>query len=325
MSYFVGVYRVLQSPFELPPTPESAPGPNRGRSRRPRPARRGPWGAIANLLRLALLLGLGGAGVLGGVAAAQVFPGTITSQPPLETGLRTLDQWVAQLTRSTQPAAPIAATPRPLTPPSPRTVAPAALSPARRKALQSQLQALESDLNALIGEATAIEGELGTRNAAEPIERRVQAIAQALSTTAATPSAQPSPIATVSSGRLVIALPADLLFQDNHSNLRPEASDILDSIAADLKAYPGATVRIAGHSDAIGDPADNRELSLRRARAVGQFLADRLEGPYRWVAAGFGASRPIATGSDPASHQRNRRIEIAIDPLNSPPPSAPQP
>ena len=317
------MYRALQSPFELPPPPESAPGPNRGRSRRPRPARRGPWGAIANLLRLALLLGMGAAGVLGGVAAARLFPGTVTSQPPLETGLRTIDQWVARLTRSAPAAAPIAPTPRPLTPPSPRTTAAATLSPARRKALQTQLQALESDLNALIGEATAIESELGQRNAAESIERRVQAIAQALSSS---PTTAPSPITpTVSSGRLAIALPADLLFQDNHSNLRPETSDILDSIAADLKAYPGATVRIAGHSDAIGDPAANRELSLRRARAVGQALADRLTGPYRWVAAGFGASRPIAPGSDPASHQRNRRLEITIDPLNSPAPSASQP
>ncbi len=320
----IGVYRALQSPFELPPTPPSSPEPPRGRSRRPPkpPARRGsgPWGAIAWLLRFGLLGGLAVVGLLGGVAVARWFPGAVTGQPPVELGLRELDRQLSRWGRlgmgPIAPASPsVAASPSPLRslPSSP----PPSLTPERRKALQKQLQALEADLNALIGEAGAIEAELGNRSPTEPIEQRVQSIARSLNGTPN--SAPPRPTSPgVANGRLAIGLPADLLFQDNHSNLRPEAGEILDSIAADLRAYPGAVVRVAGHSDAIGDPAANRELSLRRARAVAQYLADRLEGPYRWVAAGFGSSRPIAPGDDPASHQRNRRIEIAIEPPIAP-------
>lgn len=277
---------------------------------------------LVALLRLALLLGLGIAGVLGGVAAARWVPGTITSTPPLELALRQLDQWLTRWPRS---PGPLALPPAPIPSPSPTfsasPVPTAPLSPDRRKALQTQLQALEADLNALIGEATAIEGELGNRNPTGPIEQRVQAIAQALNSTESTPRSAPSPTRsspTQTAGRLTIALPTDLLFQDNHSNLQPAAGAILDSIAADLQNYPGATVRIAGHSDAIGDPVANRELTLRRAKAVGQYLADRLTGPYRWVTAGFGASRPLTPDPDPASQQRNRRIEIVIEPLMNP-------
>lgn len=320
----------MQSPFELPPTPD--PQPNRNRSRRPgrppaRSPRSGPWGWLVALLRLALLLGLGIAGVLGGVAAARWVPGTITSTPPLELALRQLDQWLTRWPRSpgplTLPTVPIPS-PSPTLSASPVPTAP--LSPDRRKALQTQLQALEADLNALIGEATAIEGELGNRNPTGPIEQRVQAIAQALNSTGANSRSPSSPTQSVptqttptqTAGRLTIALPTDLLFQDNHSNLQPAAGAILDTIAADLQNYPGATVRIAGHSDAIGDPVANRELTLRRAKAVGQYLADRLTGPYRWVTAGFGASRPLTPDPDPASQQRNRRIEIVIEPLLNP-------
>ncbi|RFP60657.1 MAG: OmpA family protein [Limnothrix sp. CACIAM 69d] len=315
----------MQSPFELPPTPD--PQPNRNRSRRPgrppaRSPRSGPWGWIATLLRLALLLGLGIAGVLGGVAAARWVPGTITSTPPLELALRQLDQWLTRWPRSPGPLAlPPATIPSPSPTLSASPVPANPLSPDRRKALQTQLQALEADLNALIGEATAIEGELGNRNPTGPIEQRVQAIAQALNSTESTPRSAPSPTRstpTQAAGRLTIALPTDLLFQDNHSNLQPAAGAILDTIAADLQNYPGATVRIAGHSDAIGDPVANRELTLRRAKAVGQYLADRLTGPYRWVTAGFGASRPLTPDPDPASQQRNRRIEIVIEPLMTP-------
>lgn len=259
-------------------------------------------------------------GLLGGVAVARWFPGTVTGQPPVELGLRELDRQLSRWGRlGTVPIVPaqptVAASPSPLrsTVPSPLV----SLTPDRRKALQKQLQALEADLNALIGEAGAIEAELGARSPAEPIEQRVQSIARSLNGTPNGVPPRPTPQG-VASGRLAIGLPADLLFQDNHSNLRPEAGEILDSIAADLRAYPGAVVRVAGHSDAIGDLAANRELSLRRARAVAQYLADRLEGPYRWVAAGFGASRPIAPGDDPASHQRNRRIEIVIEPPIAP-------
>jgi outer membrane protein OmpA-like peptidoglycan-associated protein len=275
---------------------------------------------IALLLRLGLLGGLSVVGLLGGVAVAQWFPGTVTGQPPVELGLRAIDRQLSRWWRlGSAPIAPaqspVAVTASPTRSPIP-SPAPS-LTPERRKALQKQLQALEADLNALIGEAGAIEAELGSRSPTEPIEQRVQSIARSLN---GTPNAAPARPTSpgVANGRLAIGLPADLLFQDNHSNLRPDAGEILDSIAADLRAYPGAVVRVAGHSDAIGDPAANRELSLRRARAVAQYLADRLEGPYRWVVAGFGASRPIASGEDPASHQRNRRIEIMIEPPVAP-------
>lgn len=128
--------------------------------------------------------------------------------------------------------------------------------------------------------------------------------------TAATPDTpNPGPSATAS-----ITLPSDALFRDTYATLRPEAASILDNVLAELETEGGATIRISVHTDSVGDAQDNRELSLRRAGAIAQYLSTALPEGYRWVIAGFGESRPIAPGEDDTSLQRNRRIELQIDP-----------
>lgn len=119
----------------------------------------------------------------------------------------------------------------------------------------------------------------------------------------------PTPAAAAS-----ITLPSDALFRDTYATLRPEATAILDNVLAELATEGGATIRISVHTDSVGDAQDNRELSLRRAGAIAQYLAPSLPEGYRWVMAGFGESRPIAPGEDDTSLQRNRRIELQIDP-----------
>src|SRR5512135_210824 len=62
-----------------------------------------------------------------------------------------------------------------------------------------------------------------------------------------------------------IALSADVLFDFDASDLRPEASATLLKVAAVLKEYPTSPVLVEGHTDGKGNDAYNQALSERRA------------------------------------------------------------
>ncbi len=86
------------------------------------------------------------------------------------------------------------------------------------------------------------------------------------------------------------------------------------------KRFPGAAIRVEGHTDAKGDPAYNQRLSLRRAQSVRRWLLDSggLEAG-RVAVRGFGETRPVAPntrpdGSDDRGGRRlNRRVVIGVD------------
>ncbi|HEY9228572.1 MAG TPA: OmpA family protein [Gemmatimonadaceae bacterium] len=64
-------------------------------------------------------------------------------------------------------------------------------------------------------------------------------------------------------------------FEPNSAKPRPESSAQIDRIAEILKAYPNATVRIAGFSDNTGDMAANRKLSKERADAARMLIVKK--------------------------------------------------
>ena len=98
--------------------------------------------------------------------------------------------------------------------------------------------------------------------------------------------------------------------------------DVVDVVGNKiLVPYPGTPyfeeavpVEIAGHADAQGSPERNLELSRRRAQAVLDYFVSQGEDPERFVAVGYGDTRPIADNSTAEGRQKNRRIEfIALE------------
>lgn len=118
---------------------------------------------------------------------------------------------------------------------------------------------------------------------------------------------------------IVIDLPADILFDFDKANLRADADPSLRKAADLLQSYPDAPILINGHTDAKGSEAYNDPLSLRRAQAVATWLKGN--GGRSATVAGLGERRPVgpntrADGSDdPDGRQRNRRVEIVIQPI----------
>jgi outer membrane protein OmpA-like peptidoglycan-associated protein len=116
-----------------------------------------------------------------------------------------------------------------------------------------------------------------------------------------------------------IALSADVLFDFDKAELRPEARPALEKVVTVLKSYPSAKTRatIEGHTDSKGDEKYNQKLSERRAETVRQWLADH-GAAMAMTTRGFGKKKPVVPNAkpngsdDPEGRQKNRRVEIVV-------------
>ena len=123
--------------------------------------------------------------------------------------------------------------------------------------------------------------------------------------------ARPTPEQAIS-----IDLPADVLFDFDKADLRPDAAAPLAKASELIKSYPAAPLTVVGHTDSKGTDAYNDSLSLRRADAVAKALL-RQTGRQA-LAEGRGKREPVAPNTtpdgrdDPPARQQNRRVQILI-------------
>lgn len=117
-----------------------------------------------------------------------------------------------------------------------------------------------------------------------------------------------------------LQVPGDVLFGFDQAHVRDGARPLLAEIAELIRLAEPETALVAGHTDAVGSRAYNRELSRRRAQAVADVLADAHDVSHGVLeTVGFGERRPVApnrTGDgrdDPQGRARNRRVEIRLE------------
>ncbi len=66
---------------------------------------------------------------------------------------------------------------------------------------------------------------------------------------------------------------------------------------------------MAGHTDNVGNPRRNQQLSEQRAQAIRQYLVDHGIDGGRIEAVGYGDTQPVASNDTEEGRQQNRRIE----------------
>lgn len=103
-----------------------------------------------------------------------------------------------------------------------------------------------------------------------------------------------------------------VFFATGSAILELESSIDLERAARFLRANEEVRVEIAGHTDNVGDPEENRELSLERARAVRSWLVGNRILSERIEIVGYGATKPIATNETESGRAQNRRVEMRI-------------
>lgn len=289
-----------------------------------KPSRSRGHGILVFIFRL-LLLGVGSSiAWLLGVAIAQFFPAPNPETPLFEDFLRRS----GALVNSTRRLPQTLQGERILQPVFSPTTVPARpnttvqLTVEQQQQLQAELVQLQAQVSTLRDRTTALETQLGTSSTAEPLETRLQTLSQQLNPapSGTTPTGQITPIAgtpgnSVPQARsLAVTLPSDVLFGQSQSQLLPQNQAILDSVITELRSYQRAVIQVAGHTDNSGNAEANRELSFQRAEAVQRYLEGALGGNYHWVAVGYGGNRPLVENDTDINRQRNRRIEISIDP-----------
>ncbi|MBA2544448.1 MAG: OmpA family protein, partial [Deltaproteobacteria bacterium] len=119
-------------------------------------------------------------------------------------------------------------------------------------------------------------------------------------------------------GRLIIALPNDILFDSGSTTLKPAGQKALEKIAAVLATIDDRNFLVAGHTDNVpiktGRYSSNWELSTERAVNVVTFLVKKGMKPKVLSAAGYSEFDPIAENNSEPNKALNRRIEIVLQP-----------
>jgi len=116
---------------------------------------------------------------------------------------------------------------------------------------------------------------------------------------------------------VVLSVTSDVLFAFDSAELSPKAKATLTDVAKVLDTQPGARVQVAGHTDAKGSDAYNRQLSTERAAAVVDFLSVSGVERARLQPEGRGEAEPVAPNEidgrdNPNGRARNRLVEFVL-------------
>jgi chemotaxis protein MotB len=127
---------------------------------------------------------------------------------------------------------------------------------------------------------------------------------------------------------MIVELPAQVLFPSGSAELTADGRKALGEVAKILRSMPRRRFIVAGHTDNVPVSTDrfasNWELSSARAVEV---TAEMIRGglrPEQLVAAGYSEHDPVARNTSDAGRQKNRRIEIILEPRLAPLPGLEQ-
>ena len=103
-------------------------------------------------------------------------------------------------------------------------------------------------------------------------------------------------------------------FAFNASELSSDAQVLVNELAEKVKAdNRGLWIEVEGHTDASGDPAYNKELGLKRAEAVRDYLYQTHGIPLHRISVySFGEEQPVTENDSKDGRSRNRRVVVKV-------------
>ncbi|MBP8032233.1 MAG: OmpA family protein [Psychrobacter sp.] len=138
------------------------------------------------------------------------------------------------------------------------------------------------------------------------MERQAKQLEQQMAGTGVTVTPNPN-------GNIDLVMPGNITFAFDSASLNPSFRPTLDKLAATMNEYNQNTVTIAGHTDSVGNPSYNMNLSRDRANSVRNYLVSRGVASNRINVVAYGQTRPIADNNSDYGRQQNRRVELTVN------------
>jgi outer membrane protein OmpA-like peptidoglycan-associated protein len=112
---------------------------------------------------------------------------------------------------------------------------------------------------------------------------------------------------------LVFEYAAGLTFEVDQADLRASTFPLLNRQAKLLNgSFKDILVNVCGHTDSTGSQDHNLDLSVRRAKAVLEYLASQGVAKERLRPQGFAAAYPLAPNATEEGRALNRRTEVVL-------------
>lgn len=104
-----------------------------------------------------------------------------------------------------------------------------------------------------------------------------------------------------------------VFFENDQTELSPQAMVTLDKQAQWLQNYPRYSFVVEGHADERGTREYNIALGARRAQSVRAYLASRGIDGSRMRTISYGKERPVAVCNDISCWSQNRRAVTVLN------------
>jgi len=118
--------------------------------------------------------------------------------------------------------------------------------------------------------------------------------------------------------RVLLEAMASLKFDFDRAEIKESSYPSLEKLAAFLRKYPGAKLKMVGHTDDVGTDEYNIQLSRARVQAVKDYLVEKKVFPYRTVVDARGESEPLVNVAGKEGEQlekaraKNRRVDMSV-------------
>ena len=202
----------------------------------------------------------------------------------------------------------------------------------RADSLAGVADSLTFEAGALGARNTALAATLDTQTAAASRQKeaeiaRLRGTYDQLMSNMAAEIAQGQIQITRLADRLSVSMVDRILFPSGEADITPAGLRILRRVGDVLKTTTDRIIRVEGHTDDVaiserlrGTFPSNWELSTARATNVVRFLQDSVGiGAERLQAVGLSEYHPVASNATARGRSQNRRIEIALLPMETGP------
>ncbi|MBN7817259.1 OmpA family protein [Algoriphagus pacificus] len=104
----------------------------------------------------------------------------------------------------------------------------------------------------------------------------------------------------------------NIFFDFDKYALKAESMSSLKRLVKFLQENPNVNILITGHTDNVGSPSYNQQLSLQRAKSVQEYLVKEGMHPARVLVEGKGDKEPVVPNNTAENQALNRRITVKV-------------